>query len=153
MHSAAKSLVDWRFTVTSSGQQDFRVYRDEFPISEPIVKKSTFLQATGEAKYTQDIGWHTHHLSGVYILNLGKNAQAYADFQISVPPTSFLKEKFPQVVHVFTAQDLQELDIKEQKQGQAIHSRNNMGPGQAGFCGDTIFAQNEVRCASILLYV
>ena len=142
MHSATKSLVDWRFTVTSSGQQDYCVYRDKFPVSEPIIKKSAFLQATGEAKYTQDFGHQTYHLSGVYILNLGKNAQACAKFEITIPPS--LKKKFPDVIRVFTAQDLQDLD-KEKKQGQDVHSRNDMGKGQAGFCGDTVFAQNEVR--------
>ena len=144
MHSASKSLVNWRLTVASSGQQDFCVYCDEFPVSEPIVKNSAFLQTTGEAKYTQDMGRQTHHLNGVYILNIGKDAQAYANFEISIPPS--FEKKFPYVIRVFTAQDFQSLDQPEQ--GQGVHSRNDMGQGQAGFCGDTIFAQNEVRHAN-----
>lgn len=147
------SLADWRFTVTSSGQQDFCVCCDEFPVSEPIVKKSAFLQATGEAKYTQDMGYQTYHLNGVYILNLGKEAQSFAKFDIKIPP--FFKKKFPDVVRVFTAEDLKD-SSGQLKQG--VYPRNFMGKGQDGLHGDTIFAQDEVRlmckwsCSSLIYF-
>ena len=128
-----------RFTVVSSGRQDFCVYREEFPVSEPIVKQSAFLQATGEAKYTQDIGRQAPHLNGVYILNMGKNAQPYAQFQINTP--SDLKEQFPEVVGVFTAEDLKEPAGKPEDD---VYPRNNLGRGQHGFPGDTLFAQKKV---------
>ena len=108
-------------------------------MSEPFVKQSAFLQATGEAKYTQDIGLQAPHLNGVYILNMGKNAQPYAEFQINIPPD--LKEKFPDVVRVFTAEDLKEPTGKPEDD---VYPRNNLGKGQCGFPGDTLFAQKKV---------
>jgi len=111
-------------------------------VSEPIIKQSAFLQATGEAKYTQDIGRQAPHLNGVYILNMGKNAQPYAEFQINIP-TNF-KEKFPDVVRTFTAEDL-----KGPIEGEVYH-RNNLGRGQRGFPGDTLFAQKKV---GLILYL
>ena len=139
MKSAPKSLVNDRFTVVSSGRQDFCVYREEFPVSEPIVKQSAFLQATGEAKYTQDMGRQAPHLNGVYILNMGKNAQPYAQFQMNTPAD--MKERFPEVVRVFTAEDLKEPTGKSE---DVIYPRNNLGIGQRGFPGDTLFAQKKV---------
>ena len=108
-------------------------------MSEPIVKESAFLQATGEAKYTQDIGRQAPHLNGVYILNMGKNAQPYAQFQINTH--SDLKEQFPEVVRVFTAEDLKEPTGKPEDD---VYPRNNLGRGQRGFPGDTLFAQTKV---------
>ena len=139
MESAPKSIVNDRFTVVSSGRQDFCVYHEEFPVSEPIVNQGAFLQATGEAKYTQDIGRQAPHLNGVYILNMGKNAQPYAQFQINTP--SDLKEQFPEVVRVFTAEDLKEPTSKPEDD---VYPRNNLGRGQRGFPGDTLFAQKKV---------
>ena len=142
MHSALESVVDWRFTETSTGEQDFCVYKDTYPVSEPVVKESAFLQATGEVKYTQDIGRQSHHLHGVYILNLGEDAQPYADFEISIPHD--FKENFPGVVHVFTANDFCIPDDPwPEDQHKMVYPRNDMGRGQEGFPGDTIFAQNE----------
>ena len=128
--SVSESIVNWRFTVASSGQQDFLVYSDEYPVSEPIVKESAFLQATGEAIYTQDVGRLTRHLNGVYILNMGKNALPYADFTINIPP-SFTAEEFGALC-----------DHKTDYQG--LYQRNDMGSGQAEYPGDTIFAQGVV---------
>ena len=108
-------------------------------MSEPIVNQSVFLQATGEAKYTQDIGRQAPHLNGVYILNMGKNAQPYAQFQINTP--SDLMEQFPEVVRVFTAEDLKEPTDKAEDD---VYIRNNLGKGQHGFPGDTLFAQKKV---------
>ncbi len=99
------------------------------------------MQATGEAKYTQDVGRQAHHLSGVYILNMGKDAQAYADFKIIVP--SSFKQNFPDVVRVFTAEDIGAV-CDHETDSQGLYPRNDMGRGQAGFPGDTIFAQGEV---------
>ena len=144
-----KSLPNWRFIVHSSGQQDFCVYRDKNPVSEPVVKTSAFLQATGEAKYTQDVSHQTHHLNGVYILNLGKNAKPYAKFEIDIPDNTF-KEKFPDVVRVFTAKDMEDPNGKLKND---VHPRNHMGLGPivshgkdlVHMHGDTVFAQDEVR--------
>lgn len=149
MHSAPDSIINWRFTVASSGQQDFCVYCKEFPVSEPIIKQSAFLQATGEAKYTQDVHRLTHHLDGVYILNMGRDAQACANFKIAIP--SSFKQDFPDVVDVFTAEDIGALcDNKINQQG--LYPRNDMGQGQSGFPGDTIFAQGEVDIIGHITY-
>ena len=139
LKSAPKSIVNRRFTVASSGQQDFCVYSDEHPVSEPIVKQSAFVQATGEAKYTQDLGRQAPHLNGVYILNMGEKAEPYANFKIEIP--SDLQEKFPDVVTVFTAKDLMK---PTGKLGQSVYPRNSLGAGQTGFPGDTLFAQEKV---------
>ena len=108
-------------------------------MSEPVVKQSAFLQATGEAKYTQDIGRQAPHLNGVYILNMGKNAQPYAEFQLNTSP--YFRERFPDVVRVFTAEDLKEPTGKPEDE---VYPRNNLGTGQRGFPGDTLFAQKKV---------
>ena len=117
-------------------------------MSEPIIKQSAFLQATGEAKYTQDIGRQAPHLNGVYILNMGKNAQPYAEFQIDIPTD--LKKKFPDVVRVFTAEDLKEPTGKPEDE---VYPRNNLGRGQRGFPGDTLFAQKKVGLILLPMYL
>ena len=139
LDSAPNSLINSRFTNTSSGRQDFCVYPYEFPVSEPIVRQSAFVQATGEAKYTQDIGRRDYHLSGVYILNVGEKAEPYAKFEITVPPD--IEKRFPGVVRVFTAADMKD---PHGKLTDGVYPRNNMGPGQFGFHGDTLFAQDKV---------
>ena len=131
MKSAPESIVNRRFKTTSRGQQDFCVYSKEFPVSEPFVKESAFLQATGEAMYTQDLGRQAPHLSGVYILNMGKTAEPYAKFQLKIPTEQDLKSKFPDVVKVFTAKDVKPSGLL-------------LGLGQKGFPGDTLFAQDKV---------
>ncbi|MEK6410081.1 MAG: molybdopterin cofactor-binding domain-containing protein [Acidobacteriota bacterium] len=39
----------------SKGKQSYEKYKDEYPVDLPLVKLAAFLQATGEACYTQDI--------------------------------------------------------------------------------------------------
>ena len=119
-------------------------------MSEPIIKQTAFLQATGEAKYTQDIGREDYHLNGVYILSRGKNARPYAKFMFTIP--SDFRKLFPDVVRVFTAEDLRDPD--GQLTANGVYPRNDLGSGQWGYHGDTLFAQDEVSGgASSLLYL
>ncbi len=99
------------------------------------------MQATGEAIYTQDVGRQAHHLSGVFIINMGKDALPYAGFKITIPAS--FKQKFPDVVRVFTAEDIAAVSSPK-KDKQHPYPRNDMGRGQYGFPGDTIFAEGEV---------
>ena len=153
---------------TSSGCQDFCVYKEEAPISEPIVKQSAFLQACGEAKYSQDLAMSSHDLlHGVYIFN---TKYAHAKFDKITPPEEFYT-KFPEVIKVFTAEDVDSEPNKvEAKDTKAVwkptmllpifhrHSvvahepkdRNDLGRGMTGLPGDTLFARNEVSTLSIL---
>ena len=52
-----------------------------------------------------------------------------------------MKERFPEVVRVFTAEDLKEPTGKLEDD---VYPRNNLGRGQRGFPGDTLFAQKKV---------
>ncbi len=148
---------------SSSGSQDFCVYKDEAPISEPIVKNSAFIQACGEAKYSKDIAMSSHDLlHGVYIFN---TKYAHAKFHKIVIPEDFYK-KFPDVVKVFTAEDVDGDPADSTKRVTNVHSwkpntsnsmhhrfsiatpkskdRNDMGHGFPGLPGDTLFAKGEV---------
>lgn len=154
---------------SSSGSQDFCVYKDEEPISEPIVKQSAFLQACGETKYTQDIAMSSHDLlHGVYIFNT-----KYANAKFVLDKNKIEKEchpggKFPDVVKVFTAEDV-DADPNEMEGGKengkkiawkpimtlpVYHrqsvvnhepkNRNDLGAGYPKLPGDTLFARDEV---------
>ena len=114
-------------------------------MSEPIINQSAFLLAMGEARFTQDIGLQDAHLNGVYILSIGPKALPYAKFCLDIP--SNLKEMFPDVVRVFTANDLMEPQGKSE---DTANSRNSIGIGQQGFPGDTLFAQEKVAASFYL---
>ena len=158
LKSAPESLIYARMDTSSSGCQDFCVYPNEAPVSEPIVKQSIFLQTTGEAKYTQDAEMGSQNLyHGVYILNM---EEAYAKFTLDIPPD--FKEKFLDVVKIFTADDvnpsveanptnkeikLRHTHLLTERDMTAFCSpsnRNDLGRGQEGFPGDTLFAKEKV---------
>ena len=78
---------------------------------------------------------------------MGAKAQAYAKFKINIP--SSFEQKFPDVVRVFTAEDIGA--VCDHKKENNVYPRNNMGSGQPGFPGDTIFAEEEASSTLPLL--
>ena len=52
---ANASAANHRDRPLSSGTQEYTEYPELFPLTKPILKRAAFAQATGEAKYTQDI--------------------------------------------------------------------------------------------------
>ena len=131
--SSTTSLVTQRMDSSSQGSQDFCVYKDEAPISEPFVKHSALIQACGEAKYAQDLAMSNHDtLHGVYIFN---TQYAHAKFELKI--TDKFYETFSNVVKVFTAKDVNPMTDPSK-------DYNRLGTGFPGLPGDTIFAQKEV---------
>lgn len=160
--SSTGSLITDRMESISSGAQDFCVYKKEAPISEPIVKNSAFLQACGEANYSQDLAMSSQDLlHGVYIFN---TEHAHAKFDKIIVPDE-LRQMFPGVVEVFTAEDVdpdpenieggRDVDWKPTMMLPVYHrqsvvmrepkDRNNLGRGFPGLPGNTVFAREEVH--------
>jgi xanthine dehydrogenase/oxidase len=65
----------------SKGTQDFETYKDEYPVSRPIIKLSAFEQATGEARYTHDLPLPPRGLYAAFVTAL----RSVADFHYVVP--------------------------------------------------------------------
>jgi xanthine dehydrogenase/oxidase len=95
----------------STGRQHFRVYRDEEPVSEPVLRLSAFLQAAGEAKYTQDLPLPARGCNAAFVIAeralcsfsyrdpaTGKTADAAAAAQAA-------RRTFPTFVGFVTAAD------------------------------------------------
>src|SRR6185436_8306040 len=40
----------------SHGTQEFNEYPELYPLTKPIIKRAAFVQASGEVKFTQDVG-------------------------------------------------------------------------------------------------
>ena len=134
---------------SSQGAQDFCVYTNEAPISEPFVKHSALLQACGEAKYSQDLAMSSHDvLHGVYIFN---TEHAHAKFEIQL---ANVYENFPTVVRVFTAEDI-DPDVSDANNPPLMHHRhsnttqaavnkNDLGEGFPDLPSCSVFAKEEV---------
>ena len=134
MISSTTSLISQRMDSSSRGSQDFCVYNDEAPISEPFVKHSALIQACGEARYAQDLAMSNHDtLHGVYIFN---TQHAHAKFKLQI--TTEFHETFPGVKAVFTAKDVNSSTSTNQ-------DCNNLGPGFPGLPSSTMFATDEVK--------
>ncbi len=115
----------------STGQEHYVVYPDEAPVSEPIVKLTAFIQASGEAIYTPDIS-APRTLYGALVLS----TRAKATFQYDPAGgldklIELLKKKFPGVKRYLTARDISSLGT------------NLIGIGN----DDTVFADGSVTCA------
>lgn len=63
----------------SSGTQESFEYPEIFPLSQPIVKRAAFVQASGEAKYTYDVGLPLGGLHGVLV----KSSKPHARFSFT----------------------------------------------------------------------
>lgn len=89
----------------SRGQEHYQVFPDEAPVSEPIVKLTAFTQASGEAKYTQDLPAPPRTLHGAFAVST--QALAAFEFHPSLDKAiARLKKEFPGVRDVITARDI-----------------------------------------------
>ena len=59
----------------SSGKQEFNEYPELFPLTRPIIKRAAFVQASGEVKYTQDVGLPLGGLHGVMVKSIKPHAR------------------------------------------------------------------------------
>lgn len=92
----------------STGKQEWYEYPELFPLTQPIVKRGAFVQASGEAKFTQDIGQPLGGLHGVMV----KSSKPHARFSFT-KITSGLKDlkellikKFPGFKDLITVEDI-----------------------------------------------
>jgi xanthine dehydrogenase/oxidase len=124
----------------SKGTQDFETYKDEYPVSQPIIKLSAFEQATGEARYTHDLMLPPRGLYAAFVTSL----RAVADFHYIVPeqvntPADIstlltqVKAKFPGVVDYFTY-----LDIPANGSNMQGHDDPLFCPGKVTCWGQSI---------------
>lgn len=94
------------------GRQTIQTYPEEYPVSLPIIKRSAFMQATGEAKYVHDFAVPVRGLSGALVIS----DQALARFHYRIPGgedwlgldefTAYLKRRFPGVAGYITYRDV-----------------------------------------------
>ena len=121
----------------SKGTQDFETYKDEYPVSEPIIKLSAFEQATGEARYTHDLPLPPRGLYAAFVTSLRAVADFHyvspdeADTPVDIPTLlQHVKTKFAGVVDYITY-----LDIPPQ------------GANLQGSAGDDpLFCEGKVTC-------
>lgn len=92
----------------SCGTQEFTEYPELFPLTQPIVKRAAFTQATGESKYTQDLslpagGWHAAMI---------KSGRPHARFTFAMKVASLdalqelLRQKYPDFKALITRADV-----------------------------------------------
>lgn len=94
IRSDLRSAANHDVRPLSSGKQESYEYPEIFPLSQSIIKRAAFVQASGEAKYTQDVGLPLGGLHGVMV----KSSRAHARF--SFKNVEELK------VHFITAADV-----------------------------------------------
>lgn len=103
-----KSAVNHDVRPLSTGKQEYYEYPELFPLTQPIVKRLSFVQASGEAKYTQDIGLPLGGYHGVMV----SSSKAHANFTLTklTADLNELKEllahKFPGFKDLITAADI-----------------------------------------------
>jgi xanthine dehydrogenase/oxidase len=101
--SAIESVIDSR--VVSSGKQDYSVNADTFPVTKPMSKKNSILQASGEAEYVLDIPSLNNELHAAFIISTVGNC-----FVDQIDTTDALS--VPGVVKLIFAQDLKDNKFK-----------------------------------------
>lgn len=115
-HSIKPELVDKKAASAanhdvrplSTGKQEYYEFSELFPLTLPIVKRGAFVQASGEVKYTQDMGLPLGGLHGVMVTS----SKAHAKFSFT-KKTSGLKDlkellikKFPGFKDLITVEDI-----------------------------------------------
>jgi len=92
----------------STGKQEWYDYPELHPLTLPIVKRGAFVQASGEIKYTHDLGLPLGGLHGVMV----KSSRPHARFSFTKNTLNLneLKEllikKFPGVKDLITVEDI-----------------------------------------------
>jgi len=92
----------------STGKQEYSEYPELFPLTKPIIKRAAFVQASGEVKYTQDVGLPLGGLHGVMVKSIRPHARF--SFTKNVSGLNELKEllvkKYPGVKDLITVADI-----------------------------------------------
>ncbi len=86
----------------SRGQQEFTVDPSAFPLTRPIIKQAAFVQASGEARYTQDLPLPVGGLHARMVTS----RRAHANFTWRPDLEAVLAEKFPDFHGLVTAADI-----------------------------------------------
>ena len=103
-----KSAANHDVRPLSSGKQEAYEYPEIFPLSLPIVKRGAFVQASGEVKYTHDVGLPLGGLHGVMV----KSARPHARFYFTKNSSDLeelkklLIKKFPGFKDLITVVDI-----------------------------------------------
>lgn len=121
-HAAKPELVNSKITSAanhdvrplSSGKQEYYEFPELFPLTQPIVKRAAFVQASGEIKYTYDMGLPLGGLHGVMLTSTRPHAR-FSFTKMSADLGS-LKEllinKFPGFKDLITVDDIPERGSK-----------------------------------------
>ncbi len=124
----------------STGQQHYKNYKYEFPVSLPIIKLSAFEQATGEAIYTHDIPLPVKGLQGAFITATRANAKFY--YHIPIGKDKFKKCSIDAMLeHVKTmyAGIVDYISYRDIPVGGLNGTPDDYSP-------DLIFCINEITC-------
>lgn len=112
--SKIESAANHDVRALSSGKQECSEHPEIFPLSQPIIKRGAFVQASGEAKYTSDVGLPLGGLHGVMV----KSDRPHARFSFTKNSSSLkelkelLTEKYPGFKDFITAADVPEKGCK-----------------------------------------
>lgn len=108
VNSICKSAANHDVRPISTGTQEYYEYPELFPLTQPIVKKSAFVQASGEAKYTYDMGLPQGGLHGVMVKSTKPHAKFF--FTKQTADLNELKrlliKKFPGFKDLITVADI-----------------------------------------------
>ncbi len=92
----------------STGTQEYFEYPEMYPLTKPFIKRTAFVQATGEIKYTQDIALPMRGLHGAMVFS----SRPHAKFAFTKKTAGLaalkelLKEKFPGFKDLVTSADI-----------------------------------------------
>jgi len=98
----------------SRGLQNYQEYPELFPLTKPIIKRSAFVQTSGEIKYTQDIALPQGGSYGVMVIS----SRPHATFSFTknvnglVELKKLLKAKFSDFQDLITVADVPENGAK-----------------------------------------
>jgi xanthine dehydrogenase/oxidase len=86
----SKSAANHDVRPLSTGQQEYSEYPELFPLTKPVIKRASFVQASGEIRYTQDVGLPLGGLHGAIVKSIRPHARF--SFTKNVPGLEKLKE-------------------------------------------------------------
>lgn len=108
VNSQIQSAANHDVRPLSSGTQEVYEYPEMFPLSQSIIKRAAFVQASGEAKYTYDVGLPLGGLYGVMV----KSSKPHAHFSFTKKAANLkelkklLIKKFPGFKDLITVADV-----------------------------------------------
>ena len=107
---ANASAANHRDRPLSSGTQEYTEYPELYPLTRPILKRAAFAQATGEARYTQDLPLPAGGLHAAMV----KSSRPHARFSFTRrAPTldalqELLRRRYPDFQAFVTVADIPE---------------------------------------------